>query len=277
MRYNRICMVLTLLTMAFILGGCVNVQDLTEKEADIVAEYSAGILLRYSDQYERRLITNENNKKETQPAVPVAAPVPTSDAAASSDSSAASTSTGEPDGSAGDTDMAGSGTDGSDASDGNADEAGIVSGQAAEDDTAEQVSLNDLFHIKGLDLSYQSYQFCSKYPKGDDDTFSITAGEGETLLVVHFQVRNKSGAKKKFSLGERAKNISYILNADGNEYQPGINILKNTGLNYLNTTIKKGGKEDAVLIFTMAEERQHASGISLQIKEGNRAVNLQLK
>ena len=277
MRYNRICTVLTLLTMAFILGGCVNVQDLTEKEADIVAEYSAGILLRYSDQYERRLITNENNKKETQPADPAATPVPTSDAAASPDSSAASSSMGEPDGSAGDTDMAGSGTNGSDASDGNADGAGIVSGQAAEDDTAEQVSLNDLFHIKGLDLSYQSYQFCSKYPKGDDDTFSITAGKGETLLVVHFQVRNKSGAKKKFSLGERAKNISYKLNADGNEYQPGINILKNTGLNYLNTTIKKGGKEDAVLIFTMAEERQHASGISLQIKEGNKAVNLQLK
>lgn len=272
MRYNRIWMMLSLLAMVFILGGCMNVQDLTEKETDIVAEYSAGILLRYSDQYERRLMAKEN-KGEDQTAVPAVTPVPTPNETIIPDGSeTAANSTDETGGSAD-----GTGAGGTDAADGNANGADAASGSSAEEDTSEQVSLNDLFHIKGLDLSYKSYQFCDKYPKGDNDTFAITAGKGETLLVVHFQVRNKSGAKKKFSLGERAKDISYTLNVDGNEYQPGINILKNTGLNYLNTTIKKGGKEDAVLIFTMAEERRQASGISLQIKEGNKAVNLQLK
>ena len=65
-----------------------NVQDLTEKESEMIAEYSAGLLLQYSDQYERRLIKkNPAGVNETAqpsavpsetapPAVPEETPVP---------------------------------------------------------------------------------------------------------------------------------------------------------------------------------------------------------
>ena len=46
MRNNRIWMMVILLTVVFILGGCKNVQDLTEKETEMIADYSAGLLLR---------------------------------------------------------------------------------------------------------------------------------------------------------------------------------------------------------------------------------------
>ena len=67
------------------------------------------------------------------------------------------------------------------------------------------------------------------------------------------------------------------MTVDGNEYEPGLSILPNTGLNYLNTTIGKGAAEEAVLVYTMAKERQQAASITLQIKEGNNSANIQLK
>ena len=59
MRHNRIGIVLAVLLSAVALSGCLNVKDLDEKQSDLIAEYSAGVLLRYSDTYERRLITRE--------------------------------------------------------------------------------------------------------------------------------------------------------------------------------------------------------------------------
>lgn len=256
MRYNRIWMALTMMAVIFVLGGCMNVQDLSEKETALVAEYSAGVLLRYSDQYERRLITRDQTGEErvvastpgTASPSPVAAtptPVPVTDPEVSQ----------KPDD---------SGTPAPD-------------DQPSASEPSKQVSLNGLYHMKGLDFSYQSYEFCNKYPKSGNSFSVIKAEKGETLLVVKFQIRNKSGKKKKVKLGKRAQKISYIMTVDGNEYEPGLSILPNTGLNYLNTTIGKGAAEEAVLVYTMAAERQQAANITLQIKEGNNSVNIQLK
>lgn len=267
MRNNRIWMMVTLLAVVFILGGCMNIPDLTEKESDFVAEYSAGVLLRHSDQYERRLIRSGCGE-ESQTAQPSAVPSETAQPAVPEVTPAPE---------APETPAAEPGTEGADSQDTSTGESDAASGQSVEEDNTEKVSLNDLFHIKGLDFSYKSYQFCDKYPKGGDGIIPITAGKDETLLVVHFQIHNKSGAKKKVSLGRRANNISYKLKVDGSEYEPGISILKNTGLNYLNTTLRKGGKEDAVLVYTMSKERRQASGITLRIQEGKKAVDLQLK
>lgn len=271
MRYNRIWMTLALLAVVLILGGCMDVQDLTEKETGLVAEYSAGVLLRYSDEYERRLITKE---QRTEEAADVSAPDETSPAV-----SATPAPTPLPDASG---DPAGSGkpaaSEDSDTSGDSADAGDPVpDAQPVQTDTSKQISLNELYHIKGLDFSYQSYQFCDKYPKNGNATSVITAGKDETLLVVRFRIRNKSGKKKKVSFGKRAQKISYVMTVDGNEYEPGLSILPNTGLNYLNTTIKKGAAEEAVLIYTMAAERRQADSITLQIKEGNNAVNIQLR
>lgn len=265
MRYNRIWLTLALLAVILVLGGCMSVQDLTEQEAGLVAEYSAGVLLRYSDQYERRLITKDQRKGED---TVVSAPTVTSPAVSATPAPAPASL---PDGSG---DSAAPGGDPAASSD-PGDPATDV--QPVEADTSKQVSLNGLYHIKGLDFSYESYQFCDRYPKSSNSTSVITAGKGETLLVVRFRIRNKSGKKKKVNFIKRAQKISYIMTVDGNEYEPGLNILPNTGLNFLNTTIKKGAVEEAVLIYTMAKERQQAASIALQIKEGNNAVNVQLK
>ncbi len=256
MRYNRIWMTLTLMAVIFVLGGCMNVQDLTEKETSLVAEYSAGVLLRYSDQYERRLITKDPVKEEKTAA---STPEPASPAGVSTTPTPEPVS--EPEVSQRPDEP----------------ETPVPDAQSPASQPSDQVSLNELYHIKGLDFSYRSYEFCDKYPKSGNTISAIKAKKGETLLVVKFLVRNRSGKKKRVRLGDRAQKISYIMTVDGNEYEPGLSILPNTGLNYLNTTIGKGAAEEAVLVYTMAKERQQAASITLQIKEGNNSANIQLK
>lgn len=237
---NRIWMIPVLLVVTLSLWGCMDVQDLTDEEGNMVAEYSAGVLLRYSEQYERRLVTKEQReeKKPEETAVPSAV-------APASPTPAPMPSSGD--------------------------------GRTGQQETADKVSLNDLYDMKGIDFSYQSYQFYDRYPNNDNSIASVVAGKDEILLVVSFQIHNQSGTDKKVSLGKRAEHISYTLTVDGEEYQPGITILENTGLNFLNTTIKKGGKEEAVLVYTMAKERKRASSISLRIQEGNKAADIPLK
>ncbi len=43
----------------FALTGCISSKDLTEQEEDIIAEYSAGILLQNEDKYERKLVRQD--------------------------------------------------------------------------------------------------------------------------------------------------------------------------------------------------------------------------
>lgn len=245
MKHNRICLVFALLLSIAVLSGCMDMKNLTEEESSMVAEYSAGVLLRYSDQYERRLITQEQREKEqTEEGIPTAAPSPMPSAAPSvsavSVTGTPSESTAEP----------------------------------SEEPSEQMVSLNDLYHLNGLDFSYAGYQLCKKYPKNSDSP--IRAEKGQSLLVVTVRVRNTSGTAKKVNLMQRRK-IAYQLNMDGSEYQPGISMLENGGLNYLKTTISKGKTENAVLIFRVSDEQKKAASISLTVQEGDKVSEIQLK
>ena len=62
MKHNRIRLLFVMLFAIMTLCGCLDVKNMTDEEADMVAEYSAGVLLRYSDTYEWRLITKEQRE-----------------------------------------------------------------------------------------------------------------------------------------------------------------------------------------------------------------------
>lgn len=244
MKYNKILLLFLMLFSMTSLCGCVNVQEMTEEQSDLVAEYSAGVLLRYSYRYDRRLITKEQlaaeNQKENGAENAVHSEVtatpditPTPQPAATGDTASGSS---------------------------------VEEPQATERPT---VALNDVYHIDGLDFSYQSSRFCKKY------STQITAEKGQTLFVATFNVKNQTGKKQKVNLGKRK--ISYKLTVDGSEYQPTINILSNMGLNYLNTSIPSGKSEKAVLIYRMSEERKQASEITLSVEDGDKVSIVKIK
>ncbi len=239
MKHDRIWLALLLSAVVATLCGCSGIGGLSEENSDLVAEYSAGVLLRFSDQYQYRLITKDQlaaeQQKKSGEGETAETPQPaTAPPDVSSDSSA-----------------------------------GGVEG------TSEQqpVSLNDVYQQSGLDFSFKSGRFCNRYrEKGGAP---IVAQAGEVLYVVSFRVKNTSGKAKSVDL--RKSGISYLLTLDDSEFQPGINILSNGGLNYLKTKIGKNETEEAVLIFNVAKSRKNASSIQLAVENGEKTALIKIK
>lgn len=240
MKHTRILCFLLIVSMIS-LTGCMDVKDMSEGKSGLVAEYAAGVLLRYSDKYEHRLITREQlakQEKETEEtSVPAGSTVTPTVSPASE----------------------GSGTPGE--------------VQDPEVSEVPEVSLDELYQLKGIKVSYDSCRFTKRYGDGDAE---IHAMDGETLFVVTFAFKNVSGAGKKVNLMDK-REIQYTLDVDGNQFFPGVNILPNGGLNYLDTTIKKGKTEKAVLIFRMDQDRTSASSMVLTIEENNKKSSIKIK
>lgn len=241
MKRNRIVALIAILSMIS-LTGCMDMSDLTEEQSDLVAEYSAGVLLRYSDRYERRLITKEQLEKQGEKIEEV---LPTSTTEA--------TPTPVTDASANDTTGDGSSEP----------EATEVPG----------VPVNDFYHLDGVTVAYDSYQFVNKF--GTDS--QIRADKGETLLIVSFLLKNTSGKTKNINLLDDRPDISYTLDVDGNQYQPQLSILENGGMNQLSTKLKSGKKEKAVLIYRMDQAQKNAASITLTIADGNQQSKVTLR
>lgn len=154
---------LCLLSSMCMLAGCAEGKDLSEEEQDVIAEYSAGILLQHYSKYNRRLEKQENPQPAaTDPEAP--APTPKE----------------EPGGTQ-----------------------SFVPGseEADQEENVNEVSLNDLYNVPGLKVQYDSYVVCKSYPK--NSAMQLTAKEGERLLVVRFHVKNTKSGPLKVNLIKR--------------------------------------------------------------------------
>lgn len=225
-----LCAVLAVSVLS--LTGCADIKNLSEEQENEIAEYAAGVLLQNSDKYPYRLITKEEKEVTETPT-----PTPTSAAAQASDAPQES----QPEQTA-----------------------------AAPEDSKKEVSLDDLYHLKGVSILYTSYRLADKYGSSQ-----IRAEQGKKLLVAEFSLKNNSGAKKKVKLIDRRK-ISYQLNVDGTTYSPQISLLENQ-LDYLEATIAKGKSQKAVLVFQVDKNATNASSIDLSIEEGNNKTSVKMK
>ena len=232
-----LCTVLAVSVLS--LTGCADIKNLSEEQENEIAEYAAGVLLQNSDKYPYRLITKKEKEVTETPTPMPATPTPTPTSAAAQASDAPQES--QPEQTA-----------------------------AAPEDSKKQVSLDDLYHLKGVSVLYTSYRLADKYGSSQ-----IRAEQGKKLLVAEFSLKNNSGAKKKVKLIDRRK-ITYQLNVDGTTYSPQISLLENQ-LDYLETVIAKGKSQKAVLVFQVDKNATNASSIDLSIEEGNNKTSVKMK
>jgi hypothetical protein len=221
-------MILSMLTLC----GCMDVKDMTEEESDMVAEYSAGVLLRYSDTYQWRLVTKEEGDTDGQ--------------TASEPESTEAVSSSEP-----------QTTENADAVSSTAEN----TSETDEETTVQNVKLNDIYRLDGVNIKLKRGYFCQKYKN-----IQVSAGSGEKLFIVSFELQNTSSKDKKVNLMKR--DFEYPLTIDGESYQLGINILKGNDMKYLNTTIAPGKKTEAVLVYNVPKSAgKSGSDVKLTILE----------
>lgn len=227
------------------LSGC-GVTTLTEKESDLIAQYSAGILLNYTETYGDRLLPETIGQKEesldgtASPAVPVQTnqPQATATPIANPKETEVPEAMDKPE-----------------------------SLETPDETAVPTVELNDLYQLPGVEISYHNYEFTNEYPK-DSESYQISASQDEILLVVKFKVKNTTSKKKAVNLLNRQ--ISYELQADTSKYKPTISVLENGGLNFLDTKIKSGASEEAVLVYALPKKVRDAKSISVTVNEAGK-------
>ena len=151
---------------AMLLTGCIDAMpELTAEQSDIITEYAAGVLLKYSSNYNYKIADEEE----------VLAAMAARQEAAEPETAAET----EPE-----TDIV--------QAEGEANQ--NTSPTEAETETeAEQIQfVVDLdfaaeLGIDDLIIRYQSFEICSAYP-GDNTGFSVDAAQGKKLLVMHFDM-----------------------------------------------------------------------------------------
>lgn len=156
--------VLGLLAMsAVLLTGCVDsMPELTAEQSDIIAEYAAGLLLKYSPNYNYKIASEE----EVAAAMAVREEVPGPEQEPQPDNTQAE---GEP-----------------------GQEPSVPETQPTEAGTEQVQFVSDLdfaaeLGIDDLIIRYQSFEICDSYPQ-DNSGFSVSAAQGKKLLVMHFDL-----------------------------------------------------------------------------------------
>ncbi len=149
---------------AMLLTGCIDAMpELTAEQSDIITEYAAGVLLKYSSNYNYKIADEEEvlaamaarqeaaepeTAAETEPETDIVQ----AEGEANQNTSPAETET-------------------------EAEQIQFV----ADLDFAAELGIDDLI------IRYQSFEICSAYP-GDNTGFSVDAAQGKKLLVMHFDM-----------------------------------------------------------------------------------------
>ncbi len=229
--------------------GCAKMTDLSDQQSDVIAEYMAGSVLRYTDNYKEALIYPEDMKEEQTNGTVI----------------------NESNDTAKEENTANTATDKQDTNKG-AVTTGNSTGTKNTETEKSDLNYQEFFKIISDDkyqLKYTDFKLQLSYAQRDA-YFTLTPTSGNKLLAVNFKVSNKSKSSAKVNLDKI--HIAYKLSTkDGKTYSPMVTLL-DTDLKYLNITLKSGKSDDAVLLFDVPENLK-TDGLTLSISlNGQKAI-----
>lgn len=184
---------------AVMLTGCVDsMPDMTAEQSDIVAEYAAGLLLKYSPNYNYRLVSDDElalalaqqKALEEAEALETAAEQESSEEALEEQTKEQTDIPQE------------------EAEQGTESEEQLVQNVLdADTELAAELGLD-----AGISLRYQSFEICDSYPQNVSGFSGIDAKEGRKLIVMHFDLENTSNEAADCSLYDCSLRLRLNIN-----------------------------------------------------------------
>lgn len=243
----------SLLTVAMILTGCGQTEmvELSEEQQTQVAEYAAGLLLKYASNYHSRLVDSEEellaladkraHKEELDAKVNAMKQQEAQEESTEKPSNSQNTEV---------VDMSG--------------------------DAAANVTMEDILGTISTTVTYTGYELLDSYPEESDDNyvFAMDATPGNKLLVMHFTVTNVTGEAAEVDIASAGDRFLCGVNGEGYH-----NVLTTMLLNDLAAykgTIDAGTSQDVVLVLEVPEDIQVQS-LELLIKKGSQQVKIPLQ
>ena len=147
---------------------------------------------------------------------------------------------------------------------------GSGSASGTEEVAMQEVSLSDVFGIKGLTIDLESSSLKKSYGNGYE---SFVAADGKKFLIVYFKVKNTADADRKVNL---TKNESkYRLSIGGKTISPNQSMAKGD-LQYFDNKISAGKSEQGILMFEV-DKNATLDGSSLIVTNGTKRATVSLK
>ena len=156
---KKVSVLLCALAVALLTAGCGEMPDLTQEETDLIAEYAAGMLLKY-DRDINRLVDTSMYEEEVEEEVIL----PEEEEELTETEEEESTS--------------------------------VVDVSQDEETEPAVSSLEQYYGVPNVIITYTGYEVAESYPpslEGEDLVFSMEASAGTQLLVLKFNAQNLSG------------------------------------------------------------------------------------
>lgn len=216
---------LVLLCMAALTGCGKNDISLTNEENDLVAEYIAGTLLKYSYDNEwkyQKLNAAQKTGVTTTAGTNSSTQTPTQSQAGNSQKPTASSSV--------------------------ATSTASASGTAGTTSTDLMGSLPSALGLSGVTVKYKDYVTGSSYPS--DAYVSVPAQSGCEVIAVELTLTNTSGQAVTLN---SSGNVTFKLEVGGTGVSNYASILKNDITTLKNVSLAAGASKDVVVLFQVKE------------------------
>jgi hypothetical protein len=212
----------------------------SDEQGAAVAEYMAGLLLKYDGEYEQDLTPLEEI---------------VGDVTTGEENSVEEKDADVPDTSA-DTEDSGDNTNNN-------------------EESTQEYTLSQVIGEKDFDITYTGYKLSDVYPEDAENTyFSVRAREGYQLLVASFSVKNNSSNEKRLNLSN--EDILYQLDINvGKVYKPWLTLLEND-LQYIDLEVAGDKSKIVLLVFEISKDAD-ISNINLIISNDNKSKIIELK
>ncbi len=245
----------------FVTTGCGQVIDLTDEENHLIAEYAAELLLKYDRNYDTRYNPDEledttETMTETDATTEATTEVVTTTEAATTEQDAPA--------------------------DGQTTQAQPVTDEAVKEDIGATVDSDfDIAAFVGesrISVRYAYYMVVDSYPSYDQDGMyiEVQAPEGYKLLVLKFEVENKTNEEQAVDLYN--KDVNYNIVVDNSRTTKQMLTILADDLYTYDKTIQASSREEAVLLYTVSDSVANKwTDLKLQVKYGGTSAVLQLE
>ena len=245
----------------FVTTGCGQVIDLTDEENHLIAEYAAELLLKYDRNYDTRY--NPDELEDTTETMTETDATTEATTEVVSTTEAATTEQDAP-------------------ADGQTTQAQPVTDEAVKEDIGATVDSDfDIAAFVGesrISVRYAYYMVVDSYPSYDQDGMYIEgqAPEGYKLLVLKFEVENKTNEEQAVDLYN--KDVNYNIVVDNSRTTKQMLTILADDLYTYDKTIQASSREEAVLLYTVSDSVANKwTDLKLQIKYGGTSAVLQLE
>lgn len=247
----------------FVTTGCGQVIDLTDEENHLIAEYAAELLLKYDRNYDMRY--NPDELEETTETMTE------TDATTETTTEAETTTTTE------------AVTTEQDVSvDGQTTQVQPSTDEAVKEDIGATVDPDfDIAAFVGenrISVRYAYYMVVDSYPSYDQDGMyiEVQAPEGYKLLVLKFEVENKTNEDQAVDLYD--KDVNYNIVVDNSRTTKQMLTILADDLYTYDKTIQASSREEVVLLYTVSDSVANKwTDLKLQVKYGGTSAVLQLE